>query len=209
MEAAVNGYTFFLTGQAGTGKSFAVKEIHRKLTSLGRNVVIICSSGITGTVYSELNTFVSTVHSFYGLQTADLPWKSGLDRATSNNLVVERVEKYDCIIWDEASMSSRRIFEIVNLIHLTLASESDHLKPMGGKQVILVGEFLQLQRVPNFFEGKFLFNFFIFQKAFLHRFELTIALRQEGNLETSVLLNSLKEVRLGQCSDETLDFLWN
>ncbi|KAK3737060.1 hypothetical protein QZH41_003693 [Actinostola sp. cb2023] len=124
VEAAVKGHSFFLTGQAGTGKSFAVKEIYRRLTLAGK-------------------------------KTADLPSNLVVDRATAHNLVVERVTNYDCLIWDEVR--------------------------------------------------KFMFESPIFQKAFLHRFQLIQIMRQDGNVDQ--LLQCLKDVRLGQCSDETLTFL--
>ena len=118
IEAAEKGHNVFITGQAGTGKSYVVRELYRRLERQGKKVRIVCSSGIACLVYAALNTQseVTTVHSFFGLQTADLPSKLVVDRATSNNLVNERISEYDCLIWDEVSMSSKRIFELVNEI---------------------------------------------------------------------------------------------
>ena len=69
------GHNAFITGQGGTGKSFLVKEIYKELTRSGKRVAIICSSGIAGTIYDG---HASTVHSFCGLKTAELPWFKGL-----------------------------------------------------------------------------------------------------------------------------------
>ena len=50
-------------------------------------------------------------------------------------------------------MSSRRMFEVVNFLHHKLATnELNKTLPFSGKQVILVGEFLQLEPVPNLFD---------------------------------------------------------
>jgi len=57
---------FFITGQAGTGKSFFVKEIFQQLEQSGKNVAIISPTGISGTLYKDLKNPVPTVHSFYG-----------------------------------------------------------------------------------------------------------------------------------------------
>ena len=46
-------------------------------------------------------------------------------------------------------MSSQRMLEIVNAIHHRLSENGDKTKPFGGKQIILVGEFLQLRPVPE------------------------------------------------------------
>ena len=65
---------------------------------------------------------------------------------------------YDCMIWDEINMVSRRILEIASMVHHKLSSECDAFEPLGGKQLILVGDFLQLPPVPNLFDpGKFAF----------------------------------------------------
>ena len=138
LRTAKSGHNLLITGQAGTGKSYLVKIIFNHLKACGKNVAIICSSGVSGTVYANmgLKTTVYTVHSFYGLGTADLPWNLVVNRALSNNLVCERVNSVDVIIWDEISMSSSRIFELANAIHNRL---SDSPKPFGGKQVVVVG----------------------------------------------------------------------
>ena len=61
--------------------------------------------------------------------------------------------------WDEASMSSRRFFELVNCIHQALAEEEQSMKPFEGKQLIVVGEFLQLPPVPGpFDDGRHMFE---------------------------------------------------
>ena len=73
---------------------------------------IVCSSGISCQVYDR--GIASTVHSFYGLMTADLPWRQLIDQSIANSVVCDRVRAIDAIIWDEASMSSQRMFELVN-----------------------------------------------------------------------------------------------
>ena len=125
-----SGHNVFITGQAGTGKSFLVKNIFRNFIQRAISCEIVCSSGVAGTVYNDLGAPISTVHAFYGLETADLPCKQVIERATCNNLVRERLKEVQCIIWDEASMSSRRVFEIANFIHHMLALENDALKPL-------------------------------------------------------------------------------
>ena len=64
----------------------------------------------------------SIVHSIYGLSTAELPWRQLVDRSAGNSLIRDRVKALDVGIWDEASMSSRRTFEVVNFLHHKLAT---------------------------------------------------------------------------------------
>ncbi|KAJ7394573.1 hypothetical protein OS493_000390 [Desmophyllum pertusum] len=127
-------------------------------------------------------------------------------RAASMPHCVSRIKAADTIIWDEAGMSSRRIFELVNAIHHEVAEEEEANKPFASKQVIIVGEFLQLRAVPGTFDdGEFMFYSKLFEKVITHRFELKTMMRQ--NLADQTFINALKELRLGICSAETEAFL--
>ena len=119
LKFAAEGHNLLITGQAGVGKSEVVKRIIATLNERGRTVGIICSSGIACQVYDR--GVASTVHSFYGLMTADLAWRQSTD--PSPTLVCNRVRAIDAIIWDEASMSSQRMFELVNCLHHELFFE--------------------------------------------------------------------------------------
>ena len=69
-----------------------------------------------------------------------------IERALSRHNIVTQICGVDVIIWDEVSMSSRRIFELVNALHDNL---SENTYAFGGIQVILVGDFLQLTPVKS------------------------------------------------------------
>ena len=133
-----------VTGQAGTGKSPVVNVIHDDRRQRGLKVAVICSSGIACQVYDR--GVASTVHSYYGLGAADMPFGQLIDRATSNVGVLEKLKTVDVVIWDEASMSSARMLELVNALHHRLCKDEsgEESLPFAGKQIIIVGEFLQL-----------------------------------------------------------------
>lgn len=201
---AAKGHNLLITGQAGVGKSEVVKRIISDANASGRKIGVICSSGIACQVYDR--GVASTVHSFYGLMTAELPWRQVIDRSLSNSLICDRVQAVDLIIWDEVSMSSRRMFELVNVLHHDLADDLGRVYPFSGKQLILVGEFLQLQPVPNMFdEGCYMFESPLFDHAISHRFALTKVMRQSE--EDREFLKALSEIRFGQCSNETETYL--
>ena len=76
-----------------------------------------------------------------------------------------------------------------------------------GKQMILVGEFLQLQPVPNMFdEGYYMFESPLFDFAICHRFALTKVMRQSE--EDKQFLKVLSEIRMGQCGQETERYIY-
>ena len=114
VKFASEGHNLLITGQAGVVKSEVVN-------ARGRTVGIVCSSGISCQVYDR--GIASTVHSFYRLMTADLPWRQLIDRSIANSVVCDRVRAIDAIIWDEATMSSQRMFELVNCLHHELADD--------------------------------------------------------------------------------------
>ena len=69
----------------------------------------------------------------YGLTTAELPWWQDIHRSLSNSLVCDRVKAINMIIWDEASMSGRRLLELVNVLHHDLADDLGRMSPFAGK----------------------------------------------------------------------------
>ena len=195
VKFAFEGHNLLITGQAGVGKSEVVRTIIRTAKARGNKIALICSSGIACQVYDRGKA--STVHSFYGLSTAELPWRQVIDRSCENTLIRERIKAIDIIIWDEASMSSQRMFELVNFLHHELATDDCKNLPFAGKQIILIGEFLQLQPVPNLFdEGHFMFYSPLFDFTIAHRFGLTVVLRQQD----PDFLSALSEIREGKCS---------
>lgn len=200
-QFARNGYNILITGQAGTGKSWVVNCIREDCKQRGRKVALICSSGVACKVYER--GVASTAHSYYGLGAEKMPSDLLIDRTLSDSRVVEKLQKVDVIIWDEASMSSARMLELANAIHHATsgkATEGGNF-PFAGKQRIVVGEFLQLRPVPNIFDaGELMFISNVFKHAIPHRFQLTKLLRQSESNKS--FLNALSDVRFGQCSDE-------
>ena len=117
----------------------------------------------------------------------------------------DRLKSVNVLVWDEASMSSQRIFGLANALHHAVAEE-EHCRHrfFSGKQIVLVGEFLQLKPVPNMFDnGNFMFSSPIFAKVIPHRFELTQVIRQSDD----AFLSAISELRLGKCSVKMREFL--
>ena len=196
------GHNLLITGQAGVGKSRLVASIVKNCDSRNLKVAVFCSSGIACTVYGS--GLASTVHSFYGLGTADLPAKLVLERSMATASLIRKIQDVDVIIWDEASMFSSRILEIVNTLHHHIAGDGN-LYPFGGKQLVLVGEFLQLRPVPSRFDDReFMFNSFVFSAAVSHRIQLTRLMRQlPDEVEFAI---TLQQIRFGKCMPDTANY---
>ncbi|KAJ7374859.1 hypothetical protein OS493_005212 [Desmophyllum pertusum] len=116
LEFAKSGHNLLITGQAGAGKSTVVNSIRKDCQQRGLKVAVVCSSGIACKVYED--GAAATVHSFYGLGAADIPSKQLIHRAVGDSGLCKKLTSVDVLIWDEASMSSARMIELVNALHL-------------------------------------------------------------------------------------------
>ena len=73
------------------------------------------------------------------------------------------------LVWDEISMSSKRLFN-VNIINQKIMNNNI---AFGGIQMALVGDFWQLKPIPNSIDaGVPIFESNLFNKVFPHRYEL-------------------------------------
>ena len=102
-------------------------------------------------------------------------------------------------------MSSRRILEIANYIHHDLAEKCDVGKPFGWKQIVIVGEFLQLLPVPNVFnKGRPMYESPLWLYLVPHRYEL-ITLKRLTTTEES-FIKFLQEIHLGTCLQDSCEY---
>ena len=197
---AKEGHNICIFGRAGVGKSTTILAIKDALQAKGESVQIVCSTGIACESYGGT---AKTVHSQYGLRVAELPSELLIERSLGQSATVKQLADTTVLIWDEVSMSSARVLEIVNKIHHTISNNNF---AFGGMQVILVGDFWQLKPIPSLFdEGKSVYSSELFDKAFPHRIELTTVLRQ-GESEFR-LKNLLDMLRNGECSDEAEEYV--
>ena len=196
VKFATCGHNICILGRAGAGKTTVVQEIRSQLEKRGKKCQIVCSSGIACQVYNGL---AKTVHSHYGLQTAELPQSLLLRRSLERNNIVEQVKNVHVLIWDEISMSSLRLLNIVNLLHQNIFGNTS---PFGGTQVILVGDFWQLQPIKSRWDsGDEVYESKLFGEVFPHRCELTKNLRQDE--AERKFKEALDVMRSGRCDEDT------
>lgn len=191
-------HNMFITGKAGTGKSFLLRLFVRANSK--KKVVLLAPTGI-----SAINIDGATIHTAFGyknLVNASLEeLEQGKLQLNSNKRKV--LEKVDTIVIDEISMVRADTFEKMDRI-LKQIMQNDKL--FGGKQMILFGDLFQLPPITKSEEYRFLndrfggiyfFNSDAYKAGNFNFIELSINHRQKDDEPFFNLLNRIREGKVG------------
>lgn len=135
VNSVLEGKNVFLTGKAGTGKSFVVKHVMEQLKAAGKKVAAIAPTGVAAN-----NVGGQTIHSLFNINPFGV---SSFD--TCNFLRGEKrklLEAIDCIFIDEVSMLRPDVLDAINWTLL-----KNGCKGLDKKQVIFIGDLKQLPSV--------------------------------------------------------------
>ncbi len=130
------GVNIYLTGQAGSGKTYVLNQYIRYLREHDISVAITASTGIAATHMNGM-----TVHAFSGIGIRDSLSEYDLDTILQKSYLASRFSKARVLIIDEVSMLSARTFDMIDRVARAFKGNS---QPFGGMQVILSGDFFQL-----------------------------------------------------------------
>lgn len=186
----------FLTGSAGTGKSFGIKQVQDHFD--GRAIAV----APTGLAANNLGGV--TIHSFFGLPS--LPILTLKDTPLPDARVRKLLRKAEVIIVDEVSMVRADLMDAMDRL---LRSATGDSRPFGGKNIIIVGDLYQLppvlrnedkQAFGRIYPSVYFFDSKVYQRAPFHVINLTKTYRQT---EAS-LVEALNAVRVGRPSEQHL-----
>lgn len=143
------GRHIFLHGPGGVGKSYRLRHIVKALTDKRMNVYVTATTGVAAVGLSDQETQViaSTLHRFAGVGTAALPASSLITKVKNNFKCRRRWETCNVLVIDEVSMLGADFFK--KLCAIAQAVRNNYTEPMGGIQLILSGDFLQLPPVKD------------------------------------------------------------
>ena len=130
-EIMASGKNVFLTGNAGTGKSFLIKAFITYCQSIGKNIMVTAPTGI-----AALNIDGSTIHRAFKVPLDPIGPRTHISKIT------EAVKNADIIIIDEISMVRFDVFS-----YIIRAIEKACKITKTSKQLIVVGDFFQLSPV--------------------------------------------------------------
>lgn len=183
------GKNVFLTGVAGTGKSYL---LNAWLSAKWRGDVALTAS--TGIAATHING--RTVHSWCGCGIGNKEAETISYGHKWHEETRLRIAATKVLVLDEIGMIDGATFELIE--KLCRIARERMTEPFGGLQVILVGDMGQLAPVED--QNCFAFESPVWWEANLHMIELKEVHRQEEK----VFVDLLRKIRMGQIDQSGL-----
>lgn len=186
------GKNIFLTGAAGSGKTYLLNKYINYLKDNNIGVAITASTGIAATHLQG-----TTIHSWSGIGVRDNLTKKDLEKLLTTNRIKRNYTKTKVLIIDEISMLHKHQLDMVDSIARYIL---DCDKAFGGMQVVLCGDFFQLPPVfsgPLVEEKRFAFEASTWEEGDFHVCYLHEQHRQ-GNDPLLVVLNDIRSGTAGE-----------
>lgn len=130
-----DGDYFFLSGIAGTGKTFVYNTVSAMLRSQRRIVLCVSSSGISALIMDGGRT----AHSMFKIPIDGINATS-ICSIPKQSFRADLLRQAEALIWDEIGAQHRHAVEAVER---TLRDIRSDPRPFGGLTVVLGGDFLQ------------------------------------------------------------------
>ena len=191
-----SGKSVFLTGSAGTGKTYILNQFISYLKSRKIIPTIVAPTGIAA---SHLNG--QTIHAFFSLGIRDSIDEYFIESLLAKKYLQTRFSKLKVLMIDEISMVSPEIFSAIDKI---LQAFKENYTPFGGVQVVLSGDFFQLPPISRGYkEKRFAWQSESWKELALKTCYLEKKFRQDDNK----LIAILDEIRSGNVSQNSYDVL--
>ncbi|CAA6803414.1 MAG: putative helicase [uncultured Sulfurovum sp.] len=184
-----SGKNVFITGSAGTGKTYLLNLYTQYLKERRVYPTIVAPTGIAA---SHLGG--QTIHSFFSLGIRESIDEGYVEFLLEKKYLKTRFSKLKLLIIDEVSMISPELFSAMDLILRGFKSTD---APFGGVQVVISGDFFQLPPVSKTPKEKR----FAWQSPAWKALDLqTCYLQKKFRQDDDKLISILDDIRAGSIS---------
>lgn len=202
-DAVAAGKSIFITGPGGTGKSYLIQALYHLIPDRVGKLVGV--TALTGCAALLLGRFAKTLHSWTGIGLGRQEAPTLATAIRRSNGALRRWRHTDILIIDEVSMLTPELLEKLDQVARIVRMKD---APMGGLQIVFVGDFYQLPPVVKAEDGKRNEMKFVFEsplwKEIVHE---TIQLQQIVRQADPGFQQVLHEARRGEMSKQSLDIL--
>ena len=185
------GKNVFITGPAGSGKTYVVNEYIKYLKDHDVSIGVTASTGIAATHMGGV-----TIHSWSGIGINDRLGEDDLEEISQKSYVRKKIEDAKVLIVDEVSMLHHFRLDLVNRVMKKIKKSEE---PFGGLQVVLSGDFFQLPPVSRMGDpdARFIYTSDSWKEA-----GFVVCYLEENYRQTDdASLYILNEIRGGEVSD--------
>ncbi len=144
LQILKNGYNVYLTGAAGSGKTYLLNTFIRHLKDERTYVAVTASTGIAATHLEG-----TTIHSWAGIGLLRAATDKQILAILDKKRIGQRLRKAEVLVIDEISMLDADRLDLVDKVARAARANSE---PFGGMQVVLCGDFFQLPPVARYDE---------------------------------------------------------
>jgi ATP-dependent exoDNAse (exonuclease V) alpha subunit len=187
--------SLFVTGGAGTGKSYLMRRFLGSLFTSPKKTAVLASTGAAAILLGG-----RTFHSFFGLGILSGGPSAVLAKAAENKRLKKRLKDVETVVIDEVSMLSGEAFDTAEAV-ARLCRES--AEPWGGLRVVAVGDFFQLPPVSRTPQKDWAFLSDAWEASDFEVCDLQEVVRTED----ADYLEVLNAIRQGVVNDQVREFL--
>ena len=187
------GKNIFLTGAAGSGKTYLLNKYIKYLKENNVAVAVTASTGIAATHLQG-----TTLHSWSGIGVRDHFSQKDLEKLLTTDRIKRNYKKTKVLIIDEISMLHKHQLDMVDTIARYILNSDN---AFGGMQIVLCGDFFQLPPVSSasIKEIQFAFEGLAWKNGDFH----VCYLHEQHRQGNDPLLAVLNDIRSGTAGEHT------
>jgi ATP-dependent exoDNAse (exonuclease V) alpha subunit len=190
------GYNVFLTGAAGSGKTYLLNQYIDFLRANKIPVGITASTGIAATHMGG-----TTIHSWTGMGIKESMAEPEIADLLKRHYLRNHFLRTRVLIIDEISMLHAQRLDLVHKICQAF-KKIDY--PFGGMQIIMCGDFFQLPPVSRGEES----SDFVAKSEIWQEMDLKICyLDEQHRQDDRAFLRVLNDIRTGEVNEVTVEYL--